>query len=371
MARVFTTGEVRASESTAYWVDALCDAYVRLECDPIPVDGPASFHGEIRQNSLSTVDVSVVESSPQEVTRTPSLISRTNEDVFIVSMQRWGCANVAQGGRETTLRAGDFVIYDSTRPYTLTYPDGIHQFTLKIPRGQLIAQMPSVESLTATKVSGNRVAGRLMKNMVETLIRDAGELDPISHDAVASSIVSILAAGLRTLETDVEPAPSAMSTYHLERIKQHVLANLHDPGLSVQSTSAALRLSVSSLYRVFESQEVTLSDWIWRQRLDRCRRDLADPLLANQSVIQIAFRWGFSDASHLSRSFKRTYGLSPRDFRMRVLAPMVNSELKRYAQDPVRKRSRRSSDSCELPLESDGPEHDAPLQSRTVSNAST
>jgi AraC-like DNA-binding protein len=320
VARIFTTETVRPAESTAYWVDALCDAYVRLECDPIAVDRPGLFQGEIQQNSLSTVDVSVVEASPQKVARTHRLISRGHEDVFIVSMQRQGRCQVIQDQRQAELAAGDFVIYDSTRPYTLIYPDGIHQFTLKIPRGQLIAQLPDVEALTATKVCGARGAGHLMINMIDTLIRDIGQLDPISFDAVAGSIVSILTAGLRTLESGAEPAPSTLTAYHRERIRQHVLANLHDPSLSVQSTSAALQLSVSSLYRVFESQGTTLSEWIWNQRLDRCRRDLADPLLANQSVIQIAFRWGFSDASHLSRAFKRAFGLSPRDFRERALA---------------------------------------------------
>jgi AraC-like DNA-binding protein len=320
VARIFTTETVRSAESTAYWVDALCDAYVRLQCDPLAADSPGRFHGEIQQNSLSTVDVSVVEASPQNVMRTRELISRAHEDVFIVSMQRRGRCQVVQDQRQAELKAGDFVVYDSTRPYTLTYPDGIHQFTLKIPRGQLIAQLPTVESLTAMTVPGKRGAGRLMINMVETLIRDIDQLDPISFDAVAESIVAILTAGLRTLERDSEPRPSTLGAYHLERIKQYVLANLHAPGLSVQSISAALQLSVSSLYRVFESQGTTLSEWIWNQRIDRCRRDLADPLLANQTVIQIAFRWGFSDASHLSRSFKRAFGMSPRDFRMRALA---------------------------------------------------
>lgn len=269
MARIFTTKAVRSSEAAAYWTDTLCDAYVRIACDPIPIESSASFHGEIKAHSFSTADVSVVEAAPQKIVRTPGLIGRSDEDFFIVSMQRWGCTHVAQSGNEATLLAGDFALLDGTRPLTLTYPDGIHVYTLKIPRGQLIAQLPNAESLTAMNVPGNRVAGRLMINMVENLIHDADELHPISFDAVATSVVSILAAGLRTLETGAQPAPSAMSAYHLERIKQHVLANLHDPALTVQSISAALKLSVSSLYRVFESQGMTLSDWIWRQRLDR------------------------------------------------------------------------------------------------------
>lgn len=317
--RIFTTETVPPADSTAYWVDALCDAYVHLECDPESLDRAQCFKGEIHQNCLSSVDVSVVEASPQKVARTSRLISRGHEDVFIVSIQRWGRSHVIQDGRQAELEAGDFVIYDSTRPYTLLYPDGIHQYTLKIPRRQLLAQLPDVESLTATKVGGHRGAGHLLVNMVDTLIGDIGELNPISFDAVSQSVVSILTAGLRMLRAEALPSPSALTAYHLERIKQHVLARLHDPALNVQSISSELQLSVSSLYRVFESQELSLAEWIWNQRLERCRRDFADPLLANQPLTQIGLRWGFGDASHLSRAFKRAYGLSPREFRQRAL----------------------------------------------------
>ena len=51
------------------------------------------------------------------------------------------------------------------------------------------------------------------------------------------------------------------------------------------------------------------------QRLEQCRRDFANPLLAKQ-----AFRWGFSDASHLSRSFKRPFSMSAQEFRARAIA---------------------------------------------------
>ena len=51
------------------------------------------------------------------------------------------------------------------------------------------------------------------------------------------------------------------------------------------------------------------------KRLDRCRRDLADPRLATESILTIASGWGFANAAHFSRSFSRAFGESPRNFR--------------------------------------------------------
>jgi AraC-like DNA-binding protein len=159
-----------------------------------------------------------------------------------------------------------------------------------------------------------------MINMVQTLLRDMDQLHPISYDAVADGLVSILVAGLRTLD-GTEPSPSStLGAYHLQRIRRYVIDHLGDPELTVQRMAGALQMSLSNVYRSFDEQGATLADWIWTQRLERCRRDLANPMLANQSIIQIGCRWGFTDASHMSRSFKRAFGMAPREFRKRALS---------------------------------------------------
>jgi AraC family transcriptional activator of tynA and feaB len=55
--------------------------------------------------------------------------------------------------------------------------------------------------------------------------------------------------------------------------------------------------------------------WVWSERLERCRRDLEEPLLRVRTVSEIAYSWGFSDVSHFSRSFKQKFGITPRECR--------------------------------------------------------
>jgi AraC-like DNA-binding protein len=51
------------------------------------------------------------------------------------------------------------------------------------------------------------------------------------------------------------------------------------------------------------------------RRLEGCRRDLADPALAERTVAEIAHRWGWSDAARFSRRFREAYGCAPSDLR--------------------------------------------------------
>jgi AraC-like DNA-binding protein len=82
------------------------------------------------------------------------------------------------------------------------------------------------------------------------------------------------------------------------------------------------------LQDLFHAEGTTVSEWIWRRRLERSRRDLTDPLHASDSIAQIALACGFADLGHFSRRYKEAFGTSPRDVRaiLRNSAPRRPSD---------------------------------------------
>lgn len=74
------------------------------------------------------------------------------------------------------------------------------------------------------------------------------------------------------------------------------------------------------LYRLFAGKGWTVTAWIRERRLEHCRSDITDPRLADWSITDIAFRWGFSDSSHFSHCFRNEFGVSPRQLRIQALA---------------------------------------------------
>ena len=76
---------------------------------------------------------------------------------------------------------------------------------------------------------------------------------------------------------------------------------------------------------MFETEGLSVCDFIRSARLERCRRDLIDPAFADQPISSIASRWGLSSPPHFSRLFRKSYGCSPRQFR-RSAAPPADAD---------------------------------------------
>ncbi|WP_071988401.1 helix-turn-helix domain-containing protein [Serratia sp. M24T3] len=79
-------------------------------------------------------------------------------------------------------------------------------------------------------------------------------------------------------------------------------------GRSVSTIANLLDMSVSSLYRVFESEQMPLTQYIWLTRLELCCRVLTDISQKEKSVSQIAFEWRFMHSTYFSRIFTKQFG---------------------------------------------------------------
>jgi AraC-like DNA-binding protein len=324
MARLLTTDAVDARERLAFWNEAVSDTYVRLD-----TTAPGSdVVGEIRANSLATLELSRVTATAQQVRRTPSLIAAAAEDYFLVSIQTDGVGRIIQDGRTAELQPGDFALYDSTRPYELLFDGPFQEYVVMLPGPMLRSQLRGAPELTARRVRGSRGAGHLMIEMIRTLAADIGVLEPAAAAAVAQSVEHIVVAGLSSLTPDT-PVPEPELAARREQIKACARARLRDPGLTVAAIAAALHTSVSTLHRAFAGEPCSTAEWIWAQRLDAVRADLCNPTLRHRTISDIAFSWGFVDASHFSRAFKARFGCTAREVRQAGSTTNCRSERSR------------------------------------------
>jgi AraC-like DNA-binding protein len=317
MSQILTTDAVANDQRVAYWVDMICTTYVQLECDAKQSHG---FRGSILSHRLPGLDLSVVSSRAQRVMRTPRVISRASDDYFIVSLQTQGRAVISQDGRDAVMSPGDFAIYDSTRPYVLHFGDDFEEIVLKLRGDQIRSMVRNTEGLTATTVSGRTGAGHLLINMIRTLRDEVDSLLPASAAAVASGVVNVLVAGLQSLPACKKAELSSMSAYHVARIRQCIDDRVHDPALTIEAVAAELGMSVGHLHRLFKTEPLSPSQYLWSRRLEACGRELLDSRRAKVSVAEIAFSWGFNDAAHFSRAFRERFNCSPREWRRQALA---------------------------------------------------
>lgn len=277
------------------------------------------FNGEIRSEKLEAIQFSEVISDPQHVVRSKRQISRSSESEFLLSLQLESTGRVSQDGREAILTPGDFVIYDSTRPYTLDFKSPFHQLVLQIPHHVLCRYLQAAEDYTARSISGQFGAGLLASQLLKSVAVQSRELVTVRRQ-IEDNIFSMLAVALGSSK-DIKAinAPSAVRANQLRRVKQFVENNLHNEKLSPQLIARDFRVSTRYLHKLFQGEKLSLSRFILQRRLEKCREMLADGRYLGHRIEQIAFNWGFNSLPHFSQAFKSYTGFSPRDYRQRQM----------------------------------------------------
>ncbi len=308
----YDTHEVGEPERFSYWREAVCDTYVLLGCE---YDGEGPFDGSIDVRRHSHISFSNIGGTRHQAFRRRYDISRSNENDFLLSLQMKQTASVDQRGNNAQLQPCDFVIYDSTEPYTLGLTDGFEMMVLQFPKEKLLARLPDAEMLTGVRVNGQDALGEFVSGNLTRLANLIEEQEEYSGALLQESILDLIAsalAGIRGSRYEL----SMPEQHILLRAKSYIRSNLDSADLCRESVAACAGLSVRRLSEIFASANLTISGYIRNQRLQRVGDDLRDPRFANQTISEIALRNGFGNFQYFSSLFRRSYGCTPSQYRL-------------------------------------------------------
>ncbi|MDD5298786.1 MAG: helix-turn-helix domain-containing protein [Rhodocyclaceae bacterium] len=234
-----------------------------------------------------------------------------------VFAQHQGRGRVLRGAWQASLEPGDLgLCVDDLLPAAREGPG--HQTLMNFPLIGVTAAQREVIRLLPTVLPGTHPGTCLLLKVATDLHQATHQLSRRLPSHFLGGFLSMLAG---VLESEIQPKPDSLprlARFHLERIKSYLRRNLPDADLSAKTVADALGLSVSHVHRVFAFEGCTVSEWLWRERLKGCADDLIQASEAHRSVGEIALAWGFNNLSHFSRSFKKRFGLCPKDWRARA-----------------------------------------------------
>ncbi len=231
-------------------------------------------------------------------------------------LARRGCCIVSQNGANSYIREGQLTSYTTWQPLKVESPTAFELVIVTLPELLMWRQFGRHTPQTALCLGGTEGIGGLVRSHVLQVLRclEHGSIGPVVATDVAESTVAMV-RGLHG-QQDLRPgADSRTSAVLRQQIRTYINLHLGDPGLNRESIARHHCISVSYLDKLFEGTGRSVWQTIRTQRLDRCRRDLADTRLGGVRVRDIAARWGFRTASHFTRSFEAAYGQSPVAFR--------------------------------------------------------
>jgi len=271
------------------------------------------FHNRSERFALGSVAVHVSEMGGQEYRRTAARARRDGVDGLIVELLLSGHTVANAAGRSTGNAAGRMVFNDLAQDHAHLSSD-THTLLLTVPRAVAAGNNLDVAALHGRQVSA--AGAELVRSHLLTVHRLLPRLDVGLAARLGQTALDLIGVAL---DLDGVRAPAArgeaQDTATLLEAKRLIEGQLASPLLSVDWLCGRLRTSRSRLYRLFDGAG-GIQAYIRDRRLERIRAVLDTPGSAER-IADLAADWGFGEAGHLSRAFRRRFGLSPSDYRVR------------------------------------------------------
>ncbi|MFV0374107.1 helix-turn-helix domain-containing protein [Microbacterium sp.] len=287
---------------------AVNDSFVPLRVSTAHAE---QFRGVVSAVDIDDIHLTHIRATDHCVERTPDLIAADPAAFYKIGFMIEGTGLLVQDGRDALLGPGDLAIYDTSRPYSLTFGTSFRTMVIMLPRASFPVPPEALASLTAVPLRGDSGLPAMIGPFLRELATGFTELPDTTCRRLARNAVDLLAT---TFGHELGTHARAEQDPHLDQLRQideFIDTHLADRDLGPSMIAAAHFISLRHLHGLFHRRNTTVSKHIKARRLQRCHRDLLDATHAQDSVVSIAARWGFADATHFSRAFKAAFGVPP------------------------------------------------------------
>ncbi|MBF1800939.1 helix-turn-helix domain-containing protein [Alloalcanivorax profundimaris] len=292
------------------WRRTMQSHFLRLDYES---PRPREFRARGVIGRFANSAVARLDTNANRVVRRPQYVKDAPAAYYKIFWQMRGVSRIQQAYRSSTLKAGMWSVYDTTREYSIESTDGSSFMVLMVPQLECDGWMSSVDAVCGRALDG-RGAPNIVLSSLTGLLCDGG-LQPSAQGALQDATVKLIESAL-----DGEAAgagnnhkPAVGSRF--QEVKAFIIHHLADPRLSPDTVAATFSMSRRSLYNLFLLGQSTPSAFIHQERMNRARVLLRDPDRRDQPVSSIAVECGFSDPAHFSRAFRARFGLPPGGWR--------------------------------------------------------
>lgn len=310
--------DIQSSDRVEFWEASASSLFGALRVEP--------YSSEPFRASLDYVNVGdmilfrLFSQVPHRVVREASIARRDGRAFVKAVLQTKGHSLLHQDGRSATLADGEWTLYDAEQAYSVSVPGQSGLCILMIPRDRVLAWDIDAGSHFLRRLPANRGLGKLIWSLLSTTAEEVPAMQHRSSYDVADIVAQLIRLALNEAAGGRDAVNSRDALR--ERVKLYISSHLDDPDLSIARLASVVCCSKRYLHIIFQSENASISDYILRARLERCRADLLNSGGPRRSITEIAYAWGFSSSSHFSRCFKRAFGLAPRDLRAEFSASL-------------------------------------------------
>lgn len=313
MKSLLTTDQYDRNDRLIAWADQVRDSCVPMV---FATRADQQFDGELCSVDNNGLCVSRIAAVDHVATHDREALRRTTDDFLLVSIQVRGSGAIEQDDRVAPVGPYDMVLFDSSRPFVWHFSG--EQYTVRFPRKILADLAPCGRQHTAVRIPAGRGISRIAAEHVVSLHRELLAEDPseTGNCSLAGVTADLVALALTEHFNSVPAVVSNVKAMHLLRARMFVNDHIRDAEFRPGQVATELGVSTRYLYRLFAEAGESISETIALRRLEGCAEWLKQRAYLHRSITDIAMAWGFNNPAHFSRSFKRQFGMSARQYRV-------------------------------------------------------
>jgi AraC family transcriptional activator of tynA and feaB len=300
--------DLSREERDFHWRSAVSNRLASLDMHPThQFEGYGSHEardiGDLLITDWCCPDLEAVRSSTMAAKEAESLL------LFMVTTGR----QVVQTPTETVeLRPGSMLLMSSRTTGRIAIPGKVQKRTVRVPLTALApydtgAGVPDFLCLD----TGENPLARLTQDFLSGVDAELESMSPVDVEGARSALLVLIAGMIRSSHTP-DVSETDFLPFLRRQLEKWISDHLTDGAIRVGDLAIAHNVAPRTVHRAFATTRDTMGSVVRSHRLAAARNDLVHTVA---SVAAIAHRWGFCDASHLGREFRREFFMSPGDYR--------------------------------------------------------
>ncbi len=306
------TSAVQYTDRYEVWSEGLKQAFGPLCFEP---HTNSSFFGSVRVKARDKLRFNLLDYQGQRVQRRAQDVRQLSEGFYTFTYPISGQLKVAHDYTTRLLVPEQAYLFNHAIPYSTTPLDNYRTASISIPDVALRSRMSSLQSFYSLPAGTAGAHGQLIKAFASSISEGLEQWTDRQFFELCERFFDLVALMFGQVADATSSGDAAVRFAYLEAALRFIRANACDPKLDPPKVARECRISLGYLHSIFRDREHSVEETIFIERLTQARRLFDDPSFCRTSIATVAYMCGFSHPAHFSRSFKRRYGRSPRDYR--------------------------------------------------------
>jgi AraC-like DNA-binding protein len=233
-------------------------------------------------------------------------------DSLLVFMVTTGRQLIQTPHDTVVLRPGTLLLISSRTTGKVLIPERLTKRTVRIP---LTALAPydtgrGIPDFLCLDTADNPLA-RLAHDFLAGVDAQLEQMSAVDVEGARNALLVLIAGMIRSNHTS-DAGETDFLPFLRKQLESWIADHLAAGAIRVGDLAAAHNVAPRTVHRAFATTGDTMGSVVRAHRLAAARNDLVH---TSSSIAAIAHRWGFCDASHLGREFRREFSMSPGDYR--------------------------------------------------------